>query len=549
MQKYNYLFYDNVTVSNDLPSRRVYCFIVDLQYVSTNVTCIHFTTDSWMTYGHLWSLDTSSQSYIERGHVLKSEDIIGKHIIPEGLETGPYIISAIPDETNFKGDTSTITLPSGQSKTDWVKTPYMIVMFLTDTSPLEENVTTQIEVPKGRFYGGVFSGMTAIGFSDLESAYWFILQCNEIGKIEAIQTIYMLPYNFANWQGVQCTLKYLGVGGGTGAELRPIKFYFITSESFILADTLVANVNNHKKFKYRGSTSYSNAYTPINNKLFSHPYSYLMLSDNNGGTNTYKYEYFSNPTNCQFKVRATVSQGGSALATPVNYLGRTDNYNESLDMAKFPSCSWPTDSYTTWLAQTSVSRANQRNYIEQSRSIQKVSDANSMLTGLVSTVGSIVSGDVGGALAGVGGMIQSGTNSAQHAVDYQKAIADMNAQEYEHSLVPTSAKNSGATPEVNFAIGNYEFYLNAMSITGEYAKQIDDYFSRYGYKLNKSGNVISFMRTRSKWNYVKLVECNQKSDQVPNANMEDINNLFLGGVTLWRNVDEMFRYDLASQNI
>ena len=84
-----------------------------------------------------------------------------------------------------------------------------------------------------------------------------------------------------------------------------------------------------------------------------------------------------------------------------------------------------------------------------------------------------------------------------------------------------------------------------MSITEEYAKIIDKYFSMYGYKVNdvKTPNITG----RTNWNYVKTIGCNIVGD-VPQDDMQKIKDIFNNGVTLWHNPNTFLDYS-QSNNI
>lgn len=45
-------------------------------------------------------------------------------------------------------------------------------------------------------------------------------------------------------------------------------------------------------------------YVPVNKKLLTYPYVALLMSNNNGSSNTLKYEDFST-NNCQFEIKST----------------------------------------------------------------------------------------------------------------------------------------------------------------------------------------------------------------------------------------------------
>lgn len=83
------------------------------------------------------------------------------------------------------------------------------------------------------------------------------------------------------------------------------------------------------------------------------------------------------------------------------------------------------------------------------------------------------------------------------------------------------------------------FYV--MSATDYRMKQIDDFFTRYGYAVNrlKKPNLDS----RPHWNYVQLRNPNI-TGSIPVWAMSAIKAIFSAGITLWKNGDEIGDYEL-----
>jgi hypothetical protein len=71
-----------------------------------------------------------------------------------------------------------------------------------------------------------------------------------------------------------------------------------------------------------------------------------------------------------------------------------------------------------------------------------------------------------------------------------------------------------------------------MSVRAEVARTIDDFFTMFGYKVNrvKVPNVTG----RRNWNYVKTIGCYIDGD-IPQGDMQEIKNMFDRGVTFWHN--------------
>ena len=78
-----------------------------------------------------------------------------------------------------------------------------------------------------------------------------------------------------------------------------------------------------------------------------------------------------------------------------------------------------------------------------------------------------------------------------------------------------------------------------MSIKSEYARQIDNYFTMFGYQINlvKLPNITG----RTNWNYVKTINCNFDGD-IPQRDLLIIRGMFNSGITLWHNPSVMYDY-------
>ena len=106
---YNYLYYDNITQSNaGITSKRIFAFIIKMEYVNENTTKLYIQTDVIQTYLTEILSDTTSVSYINKQHVKKSDDIIGKYLLDEGIQGSEYVKSQLLDETDYDNDTSSI---------------------------------------------------------------------------------------------------------------------------------------------------------------------------------------------------------------------------------------------------------------------------------------------------------------------------------------------------------------------------------------------------------------------------------------------------------
>lgn len=113
---------------------------------------------------------------------------------------------------------------------------------------------------------------------------------------------------------------------------------------------------------------------------------------------------------------------------------------------------------------------------------------------------------------------------------------------YSASLLP-NVSQGGNNGDINFSSNTNTFILYQMRPKTEYLQIIDDYFTRFGYKINRveTPNIVG----RRNWNYVEIgqSECIGYGT-VPSSYMTEINNACRKGVTIWHNHSNLGNYNL-----
>ena len=305
--QYNYCMYKNKSYKN----KWFYAFITDITYINDGMSEVKIETDVFQT----WQFDiVYMNSFIEREHV--SDDTIGLHTIPEGLEHGEYII-------NVAGECETA-----------LDACYIIIgsTYLPDGIPGS---------PSGSMRGGVYSALKYCAFKGSTDANKFIRGMDHASKADAITEVFMAPKKFCvpitwstgNWEGE--TNIEIGVIGST------------LSANIIRNDISLNNVSN------------LNHYHPRNNKLFTYPYTLLTITNNAGTQAEFHYEDFTGNSPV-FSIAGVLCPGISMKLYPNNYKKFTNTasikagYDFGIIGGKYPQCSWQSDPYTNWLTQQAV---------------------------------------------------------------------------------------------------------------------------------------------------------------------------------------------------
>ena len=479
----NYLFYKNTGFTN----KYYFCFITDMQYVNENCTSIKIETDVWQT----WQFDVVYKpSFIEREHV--NDDTVGANTLPEQLETGEYTISSEVDNNDLK-----------------------------DVCPV---VATTVDPNGDDEYGSycgnryealgyyIFKGALMSAYDGGDQAFCIKSYLDYMAgqsKTDAIKSIFMAPKKLVGWSTT-----------GTWSTSSILSMYNYRNALDVFNYT---NNQNQQGTYYDRPITFTSlsttrpttfgSYTPKNNKLFTFPYSYMNLTNNNGGNSIFKYEDFNSNTPT-FEINGIISPSCSIRAIPLNYKRLAKNYNYGLQGAKYPICSWLNDIYTNWLTQNAVNIG----------------------LNVAGNVGQIISGV---ALASTGAGALSGAGEVASGIG---GIANTLGQIYQHSLVPPQAEGNINGGEVSGANSKITFTLQNMQVREEIARVIDGYFSMFGYKVNrvKTPNITG----RTNWNYVKTIDVNLEGD-IPQNDLSILKGVFNKGITLWHNPSTMYDY---SQN-
>ena len=473
--QYNYCMYQNDQWSD----KWFYAFIKNVTYDNNGMSYVEIETDVWQS----WMFNiTFKNSFIEREHV--NDDTFGLHTVPEGLDTGEYIINECDEFTRM----------------DLVNT-YIGV------SRVQDGLGTQY----GQTVNNLYSGLTYFCFTDNIEAGKFIRGYDRTGHGDNIITVFVLPKALYDFE----TGDTLTINNDSGTPYE-------TCTGKRLTDTSLP-IELIRKTIYRNATL--DGYTPKNNKMFTQEFNYLYVT-NNGGTDV-KYNYEDFVSDPHFKIDGVITVGGSIRLMPTNYkkyncynvTGRYSwmEYNYGITCAKYPTCSWNNDAYTNWLVQ------NATNFLVDDIKFGYSQFSNLPNENNPNSIASIMSQDFIG-------------NSIGHYLDRM-------ALKKSYSFMPVQAKGSLNAGDITLSEGAIGFWYYKMSVKYEYAKRIDDFLSMFGYKVNsvKLPNITG----RTNWNYVKTVGCNIIGD-IPQNDLMKIKSMFNNGVTLWHNPSTFLDYSQSN---
>lgn len=237
-------------------------------------------------------------------------------------------------------------------------------------------------------------------------------------------------------------------------------------------------------------------YTIKNNKLACFPYVQLAVSTP-GQSQSFRYENFSNIP--RFKMTGTFGVNTKITVAPLNYEGEAYAFQYQMCISGFPLIPWTKNYYENYVAQ----------------------NAASLKMGLITTTGGAIARAAAGDVAGASLSLLSSVGSTVAKLEDMKAIPDQ--------LI-----GSASAPEVNAVAGRMGVYSYCRCIKEEYAKIIDDYFTRFGYKTNRIK--VPNITGRTAFNFVKTIGAHVHG-QIPVYVSEQMENMLNRGVTFWHSTD------------
>lgn len=454
----NYVMYRNSAYS----TKWYYAFITEKTYINDERTDIHIETDVMQTYMFNY---TVKPSFVEREHV--NDDTVGLHTFPENLEVGEYICEYKDTVTELQD-------------------AYYVLGLTEKLHTYVPDVSASFEKVSGTRYDGIFSGI-----------YY---QAHSSSKISAINELLDIYAREGKSDAIKCIFMYPGA--------------LLTFDEY---NRILGSEYPKEFYKTFNRISQYSGYKPVNKKLYTFPYQYLLASNNNGGSAIYHFERFNLSSPPRFAIQGCLTPGGSIRLVPQSYKGQSENNDEGLNLGKYPICNWTSDEYTNWLTQNSVNIG----------------------LNIASGVGQIVAG---GAMAIVTGGAGAAVGGSQ-VIGGVSTIANQLAQIHQMSFTPPQSRGNINCGDIITASRENTFHLQAMRITDEYLQIIDNYFSMFGYKCNRVK--VPHKNHRSNYWYTKTIDASIDG-AIPNKDMQTIKNCYNNGITFWKNPANIGDYSVSN---
>ena len=323
LRLYNYLIYKNGNVGNK--SKYIYCFITSLGYLNENATSITFETDVIQT----WRFEIERNflpsfiAYEHRPQWYKDTSIDNNHrpcinTQPENLEIGTDLVSdkqyfmRITNNTSYAIIAMTSDLNGSDSYSFGVlgspsQLNYYVIPF---------NTLTGFDIKKINIDG---QATTISGLSEIMDA----IRKDEklVGKCVSItinNSLCGITYNngIPNFKS-----KYY-------LKHDYDKFSAIIVSASTYNSMISNNDTNYITYNLNDSIDSFIGYNRFT-KLYTYPYSYILLSDNNGTSKVFKNELWKDPRDIQF-ISIGCPSSSKINIIPKNYKVNNDNTHSSL---------------------------------------------------------------------------------------------------------------------------------------------------------------------------------------------------------------------------
>ena len=562
---YNYLYFQNSNYGDKI----FYAFITKVEYVNPNTSAISFVIDEWQT----WCFDiTFMPTFIERKHCQRwnSDGSPVINTIDEGLDYGSEYITK--DHAQYNNDL------------------YWVCFVNSDTTSISDN-RNDVPNPLSIYYLPIYHTSSTIitdsyvqlvvNRPHLTSPYELLLAFrNDERLVDKLVSCYICeepPFSYT----YQISDNSIII---TPDNVMDIDVYSVQLPGFVITYRGTGMLNE----PVRSFSKYGNLRNYVTeSKLLMYPYSYVQLIDGQGNNFIIKPEYV---TSSDIQISTFTS---NSTANKIAHIVQNYRYSSNITLS---NCRWElqngiinsspntltiVDDYTAAYLQgnsntisTNIAniqlQAETNNIMTQNTA--RANRASSFVEGIgtigQSTVNGALMGDIKGgpgmgvgALIGAGqGLLQAGTNmlsteiqnkalientELQGNVSYEKAVASEMAKIQDAKMVADNVALQGGDVYFTYQNKFNGYCLVYRQISNEYIAILENYFKKYGYKVNTIE--IPNLHTRESWNYIRTIDCNIKAS-INAESLEKLRTMFNNGVTVWHTTD-VGNYTLSNNEI
>lgn len=483
-------------------SKWFYAFITAVDYVNENTSIIYYEIDVMQT----WFIQngTIRPCMVVREHV--NSDNIGEHLEPEPVGSDSYEAENIPYN----------------SEDGALFSSYNLIVNTSELPDADNN--------------GAVNNLLVNG-----TKFYVLDYEHEASPQYAV-------YNFMN--AIQTLINGSWSSGDKPYEVIdmftfPSKFCSTNVEN----NTHIINITHPTSL---------GGYTPKNKKLYTYPYCFINGTTKDGEGCIYKWEYFDgfSASDLQFTCYGNPIGGGQVECYPRKYNGITNNVDAGMKITDFPKNPYAFDAYQAWVAAggktkleramqfanvrgaTAVANASYSAYSESLAGLNAVGHNTLALRG----TGTSIMDDFSGIAQGARTMVHGAASLVNTALDVAEAKNKI-IYAWKDAMYQPNIIVGSSSPNLSIAKRHLNFYFFNTHVKAEELARLDDFFTCYGYAVNKvkTPNLTG----RQYWNFVQTDKCEIGGD-MPSSSKEAIGRIFDGGITFWHDGTNVGNYTTSN---
>lgn len=257
-------------------------------------------------------------------------------------------------------------------------------------------------------------------------------------------------------------------------------------------------------------------YVPNNAKLYSAPYTMIRIKNNWGDAVDLEPQHFDNgaaPKPFPFVIKGTMGVGGVTNIYPADYEASgsyTENTSYRVGLSPAPYIPYNEDHIGKWLQQNGVAYGL------------------TMAKGVIGLGGEAVKTPTTkrDKHEQAENMASIGSSLVDTTLDFAMEFGEVKRQGVStHGYDATSMAQCGENSQV--------FTYEIMSLDNAAAKELDDYFTMFGYAINQCKSIELGLNGRTRFHYVKTKGCNAVGN-APMYAKNFINDRFDKGIRMWK---------------
>ena len=572
----NYLMFKNINHS----PKWFYAFVTDIKYINETTSEIFYQVDVIQS----WYFDyTVLPSFVMREHV--AYDTIGLNTVEENLPVPAKVFNRISDcsvqlgngWSSYNNGSNVVQYNVGLNRffKEYAVIVPSTVKLKWGEFPLIGDLTITDETVRGYFYNGIYSGLNlnllrkykvgaaAVTYGEATMIIQGINQIVNAGGEDTITGVYMVPIMFAKKPvgGTLSTILNTDMRESSSNDAFDDWFHIHNQEElnnasneadYFVISASGACIEYKVKFPKGITWQYYDKLNgngqPKNNKLYTFPFTKLLITDNAGNSGELRFERFKanasdgiENNECSFKIACSVVPNPLAQTMPLNYCDVNENVLERVTTENFPKCAWSVSSFEAWIGKnkTNIIMDTALNAmgipLQGIMALAATGYTSNILRGALGAGAELgkeeirkqaITGGNVGMLRGTNkfiGNLESNIKNAATALD-----------------MPPRAKGESYN-SIIFATGKSGFQYYTVRPTDEYCNIIDRYFDMYGYAVKDVKAVKR--RNRKLWTYVQTNKC-AVSGNLNQDILSEIEDIYNNGITFWVVYDNGAAVDL-----